>query len=46
MVTTGIDFFTHQSDGQLLIFDKRIKWHCNNEQITQGDFRYTVSVMC
>ena len=46
MVTAGIEFFTFQSNGQLLIFDTRIKRRCHNEQITQGDFLYTVSVVC
>ena len=45
-VDAGIDFFHNLSNGQLLIFDKQFKQHCDNEQITQGDFRYTVSVMC
>ena len=45
MVTAGIDFFTSQSNGQLLIFDTLIKWCCDNEQIAQGYFWYTVSVM-
>ena len=46
MITIGIDFFTLQSNGQLLIFDMLIKQPCHNEQIVQGDFRYMVSVMC
>ena len=27
--------------GSYLIFDTRIKWHCDNEQIAQGNFQYT-----
>ena len=41
MVTTGTDFFTGQSNGQLLIFDTWIK-QCCYEQVAQGDFRYIV----
>ena len=36
MVTTGLNFFTRQSNGQLLIFDMRIKRRCDNENIAQG----------
>ena len=38
-------FFTHQSNGQLLIFDKRLKWYCYNEQIALGNFLGGFSVM-
>ena len=46
MVTVDIDFFTSQINGQLLIFDTRIKRRCDNEQSAEGNFWYTVSVMC
>ena len=45
-VTASIDFFTCLSNGQLLIFDTRIKWCCDNEQIAEGNFWYMVNVMC
>ena len=33
MVTTSIDFFTRQSNGQLLILDKQ---RCDNEQTARA----------
>ena len=41
MLKASINFFTCQLNGQLLISETWTKRH-NNEQIAQGDFRYTV----
>ena len=38
MVTAGIDFFHTSIKWAVTYFDKRIKRHCDNEQIAQGDF--------
>ena len=46
MLTAGIEFLHVNQTGSVFIFDMRIKWHCDNEQIAQGDFWYMVSVMC
>ena len=46
MVTAITVFFTRQLNGQILIFDIQIKRCCENEQIAQGNFWYTVSILC
>ena len=42
MLSPGIEFLHENQMGSSFIFDTRIKWHCDNEQIGQGDFRYIV----
>ena len=44
--TNKIEFLHVNQMGSFFIFDTPIKGHHNNEQISQGDFRYMVSVMC
>ena len=46
MVTAGIDFSHINQMSSYLIFNMRIKQRCNNEQIAQDNFRYTVGIMC
>ena len=46
MLTAGIEFLHVSRMGSFFVFDMQIKQHWDNEQVTQGDFWYTVSVMC
>ena len=46
MLTAGIELLHINQMASFFIFDMQVKQHCDNEQIAQGDFQYTVSVNC
>ena len=44
-MATGCTDFSHINQmGSDLIFEMQIKQHCDNEQISQGDFWYTAGL--